>query len=154
MINAVFCCVPAQSCPAVCNRMDHGTLQARILKQVAISSSSGSFPTQESRPAPLVSSALAGGLSTTVPLGKPLINAVEKINQRRTELDWIEEGLLFQISQSGELASELRSKSSEGVSHGEQMSRPWGRDIYVWLQQRGNLALGLNRYTKYVNKIK
>ena len=47
-----------QSCPTLCNPMDcippgssvHGILQARILEWVAISSSSGIFPTQRSNP--------------------------------------------------------------------------------------------------------
>ena len=48
-------CLVAQSCPTVCSPMDcsppdssvHGIFQARILEQIAISPSSGSFPPRE-----------------------------------------------------------------------------------------------------------
>ena len=64
-----------QSCPALCDSVDcsppgssvHGILQARILEWVAISFSKRSFLPRDQT----VSPALAGGLFTTVPPGKP-----------------------------------------------------------------------------------
>ena len=62
----------AQSCPALCDLMDcnlpgssvHGILQARILQWVAISSSQGIFPTQESKLHLLQVSCVASGFFT------------------------------------------------------------------------------------------
>ena len=58
MCQCVCVCSVNQSCLTLCNPMDcsppgfsvHGIFQARILEQVAISSSRGIFPTQELNP--------------------------------------------------------------------------------------------------------
>ena len=50
----------------------HGTLQARKLECVAISSSSGGSSRPRDKPAPLEPPALAGGFSTSEPPGKPV----------------------------------------------------------------------------------
>ena len=70
----------AQSCPTFCNPMDcslpgfsvHGIFQARILKSVTISYSSGSSWPRD-QPTFLASPALAGGFFTIAPPGKPSI---------------------------------------------------------------------------------
>ena len=69
-------CMHAQSCPTLCDPMDHGSpsssvhriFQARILEWVAISSS-GNLPNTGIEP---MSPALAGRFFTTEPPGKPL----------------------------------------------------------------------------------
>ena len=71
-------CPVANSCQTLCDPMDcslpgfsvHGSLQARILEQVAISSSRGS-PDPGIKTMSLVSPALADRFFTTVPPGKP-----------------------------------------------------------------------------------
>ena len=54
----------------------HGILQARILEWVAISFSSGDLPDPGSKPASLVSPALAGGFFTSEPREKMFITAM------------------------------------------------------------------------------
>ena len=72
-------CVRAQSCPTLCNSMNCnppgssicGILQARILEWVAIPTP-GDLPGPGIKPVSPASPALAGGLFTTVPPGKPV----------------------------------------------------------------------------------
>ena len=67
------CAKSLQSCLSLCNPMNrnppgssvHGSLQARILKWVAIPSSRG-FPNPRIEPESLTSSALAGRFFTTI----------------------------------------------------------------------------------------
>ena len=85
----IICCVHAQSCPTLCNPMDHsplgssvcGILQAGILEWVAISRQEywsglpfpppGDLPDPGIKPAPLASPALADGFFINAPSKKP-----------------------------------------------------------------------------------
>ena len=79
-LGLLHACMHAHSCLTLCNPRDcsppgssvHGVLQPRILDWIAIPSSGGSsYPVIE--PQPPASPALAGGLSTTQPPGKPCL---------------------------------------------------------------------------------
>ena len=75
----------AQSCSTLCDPLDcsrpgssvQGTLQARILEWVAISSSRGSFGPRD-RPTSLLSPALAGGFFTTRATWEAPVRPMEK----------------------------------------------------------------------------
>ena len=79
-----------QSCPTLCNPMDHslvgfsvhGILQARILKWIAMPSSQGIFPSQESNPCLLGLLHWETGSLPLVPLGMPnvYVNGIKIIH--------------------------------------------------------------------------